>query len=259
MIWVLLPIVWMISTAFKPPQEQFTAPPSLFPVHPTLNNFETIATPWFIRIFSNSLIVASSTAALAIIISILPSYAFARLRFRGKSQLFYLIIISQIFPLAALIIPLYIIFSTLNLLNTYSSLIIAYLAFTIPTAVWLLNGFVRGIPTELEESAQIDGCSRFGAFIRIVLPLLAPGIVATATYVFICAWQEFLFALVLISSDEMKTLTVGILRFLGQYSYAIDWGAIMAACTISSLPVFVLFMLLQRQLVSGLLRGSLKG
>lgn len=259
MIWVLLPIVWMISTAFKPPKEQFAAPPLLFPLNPTLTNFETIATPWFIRIFLNSLVVALSTTVIVILLSILPSYAFARLRFRFRKQLFYTLIFSQMFPLAALIIPIYAMVSTLKLIDTYYALIIANLTFTVPTSVWLLRSFVLGIPTELEEAAQIDGCSTLKAFLRIVLPLLTPGMLSTATYIFIVTWQEFLFALTFISLDEMKTLAVGILRFIGQYSYAIDWGAVMAASTVASVPTFILFVLLQKQLVSGLLRGALKG
>jgi multiple sugar transport system permease protein/raffinose/stachyose/melibiose transport system permease protein len=162
------------------------------------------------------------------------------------------------FPLAALIIPIYAIISNLRLLNTYYSLVIADLTFTVPTSVWLLRSFILGVPAELEEAAQIDGCSRLKAFIKIVLPILAPGIASTAAYIFIAVWQEFMFALTFISSDEMKTLTVGFLRFIGQYSYAIDWGAVMAACTVASIPVFRLFMLLQRQLIAGLLRGALK-
>lgn len=259
LVWILLPIVWMISTAFKPPKEQFTAPPLLLPVNPTLSNFETIATPWFIRIFLNSLIVALSTTVIVIGLSILPSYAFARLRFRFRKELFYTLIFSQMFPLAALIIPIYAMVFTLKLIDTYYALIIANLTFTVPTSVWLLRSFVLGIPTELEEAAQIDGCSTLKAFLKIVLPLLTPGMLSTATYIFIVTWQEFLFALTFISLDEMKTLAVGILRFIGQYSYAIDWGAVMAASTVASVPTFILFVLLQKQLVSGLLRGALKG
>jgi multiple sugar transport system permease protein/raffinose/stachyose/melibiose transport system permease protein len=195
---------------------------------------------------------------IAIGISIPSSYVFARLKFKAKGLLFSILIFSQMFPLAALIIPIYAIISNLRLLNTYYSLVIADLTFTVPTSVWLLRSFILGVPAELEEAAQIDGCSRLKAFIKIVLPILAPGIASTAAYIFIAVWQEFMFALTFISSDEMKTLTVGILRFIGQYSYAIDWGAVMAACTVASIPVFILFMLLQRQLIAGLLRGALK-
>ncbi len=257
-IWILLPIVWMVSTAFKPPKEQFTAPPLLFPLNPTLSNFETIATPWFIRIFVNSLIVSTSTTAIVIGMSLLPSYSFARFRFRLRRHIFYTLIFSQMFPLAALIIPIYMIVFTFNLLDTYYALVIANLTFTVPTSVWLMRSFILGIPVELEEAALIDGCSKISAFARIVLPLLGPGIASTTTYIFILTWQEFLFALTFISLDEMKTLTVGILRFIGQYAYAIDWGAVMAASTVASVPVFVLFMLLQRQLIAGLLKGALK-
>jgi multiple sugar transport system permease protein/raffinose/stachyose/melibiose transport system permease protein len=155
-----------------------------------------------------------------------------------------------------LVVPIYEIMGDWHLLNTYFALIVAYLTFTVPVAVWLLRGFLAGLPVELEEAARIDGCTRMGAFFRIVVPISAPGISATATYVFFLSWQEFLFALTFLSGN-MQTLPVGVLGYIGEHTT--DWGLLMAASSLVCVPVFVLFLFLQRQFIAGLVQGSVKG
>ena len=257
LIFVLFPFAWMVSIALKTPEEQFRVPPTLLPSHFTLQNFLTLSQhPVFIYFFLNSILIASTTTLLVVFVTIFCAYSFSRLKFPGRTSLLSIIILTQLFPLAAIIVPIYIIMSRVRLINTYFSLIIAYLSFTVPISVWLLRGFIQGIPPELEEAAMVDGCGRLQAFIKIILPLSRPGIAATAAYIFFVSWQEFMFALTFITDEYKRTLTVGILDFVGQYTT--DWGSLMAASVCICLPVFVLFLMLQKQLITGLTRGALK-
>ncbi|GBC74942.1 Inner membrane ABC transporter permease protein YcjP [archaeon HR06] len=254
---VIWPILWMISFSFKSPEEQFRVPPTLTIEKFTLYNFERGIKHAVPRFLFNSFLVSSLTAIIVIIFSIFSAYSLTRFNFRWRKQILYIIILTQAFPLAAIIIPLYRIMFDLKLLDTYMSLIIAYLTFTVPTGVWLLRGFLQSIPLELEEAALIDGCNRLNAFIRIVLPLMRPGITTTIAYIFIVTWQEFMFALTFISSPELKTLPVGVLVFIGQLGL-VEWGALMAGSMLAFLPVFALFLFLQKQLIAGLTAGALK-
>lgn len=257
LIFVLFPFAWMVSIALKTPEEQFRVPPTLLPSHFTLQNFLTLSQhPVFIHFFLNSILIASTTTLLVVFVTIFCAYSFSRLKFPGRTSLLSIIILTQLFPLAAIIVPIYIIMSRVGLINTHFSLIIAYLSFTVPISVWLLRGFIQGIPPELEEAAMVDGCGRLQAFIKIILPLSRPGIAATAAYIFFVSWQEFMFALTFITDEHKRTLTVGILDFVGQYTT--DWGSLMAASVCICLPVFVLFLILQKQLITGLTRGALK-
>lgn len=257
LIFVLFPFAWMVSIALKTPEEQFRVPPTLLPSHFTLQNFLILSQhPVFIYFFLNSILIASTTTLLVVFVTIFCAYSFSRLKFPGRTSLLSIIILTQLFPLAAIIVPIYIIMSRVGLINTYFSLIIAYLSFTVPISVWLLRGFIQGIPPELEEAAMVDGCGRLQAFIKIILPLSRPGIAATAAYIFFVSWQEFMFALTFITDEYKRTLTVGILDFVGQYTT--DWGSLMAASVCICLPVFVLFLILQKQLITGLTRGALK-
>jgi len=258
MLFVLFPFAWMLSTALKSPEEQFKIPPTLLPSVPTLHNFSSVLHhSMFIDYFLNSLLIASATTLLVIIVTLFSAYSFSRLTFPGRKMSSCLIIFSQLFPLAAIIVPIYGIMSTIGLINTRFSLVIANFSFTVPISVWLLRGFLEGIPYELEEAAMIDGCSRLQAFLRIILPLSRPGMAATSAYIFFVSWQEFMFALTFITDEAKRTLPVGILDFVGQYET--NWGNLMAASILICLPVFILFMVLQRQLVAGLTKGSLKG
>jgi multiple sugar transport system permease protein/raffinose/stachyose/melibiose transport system permease protein len=247
----------MVSTSFKTEPDQFRTPPTFLPKELTLANYKQALEPKFLRYFINSFIVTISTTIIVILIALFSSYAFSRLKFRGRKFLLKIIILTQLFPLIVIIIPIYMIFTKFRLINTYISLIIAYLTFTLPVGVWILRGFFKGIPYNLEEAAMVDGCTRLGAFLKIVLPLARPGISATAVYIFIVTWQEFMFALTFLTGEKMRTLPVGILDFIRQYG--INWGGLMAASILITVPVFILFLILQRQFISGLTQGSVKG
>lgn len=251
------PILWMLSVALKSPQETFVFPPTFLPAAPTLVNFEKALNPVFLRYGFNSILVATSTTVLTLIFAVFSSYSFSRLRFRGRKPLLVVILLTQLLPLAVLIVPIFRILGGLGLLDTYPSLIIAYLTFTIPVAVWFLRGFFHGIPYELEEAAMIDGCTRLRAFASVILPLSLPGISATGTYVFFVTWQEMLFSLAFMTSKSMRTLPIGVLDFIGEH--VTDWGALMAASVLVCVPVFLLFMFMQNQLIAGLTEGAIKG
>jgi ABC-type glycerol-3-phosphate transport system permease component len=258
LFFVLFPFMQMLSTSLKRPDELFTIPPRWIPKHISFENFaQALKYKQFIGYFMNSLIVSIVTCILVIVISVLATYGFTRLEFRGRRFLLTMILFSQMFCISAIIIPLYKIMGSLGLLNSFPGLIIAYLAFTVPVAIWLLRGFLLHLPADMEEAAMIDGASQIQAFFRVVLPLLRPGIGATAAYVFFLTWQEFLFALVFMTEQKLRTLPVGIMDFKGQYET--NWGTMMAASVLISIPVFLLFTLIQRQLIAGLTEGATKG
>jgi len=259
LFFVLFPFAVMVSMSLKAPDEQFTSPPYLVPKRPTLDNYFHVfgRGSMFARYFLNSFLVASLATLVVLVVALFSSYGYARLIFPGRSFFLVLILLSQLFPLAAIIVPLYRIMSTTRLIDTYVSLVIGYLTFSVPVGVWFLRGFFLSIPKELEEAAMIDGCSRFQAFWRVVVPLVRPGVGATAAYLFFITWQEFMFALTFITSETKRTLPVGIFDFVGQYET--NWGNLMAASVLICIPVFILFLFVQRQLVGGLTQGAVKG
>jgi ABC-type glycerol-3-phosphate transport system permease component len=251
------PLLFMLSTSVKLPDAVFTTPPTLLPRAITLDNYRAILGLDYVRFFFNSLVVAAGTTVLALVFGIGSSYAFSRLHFRGRKPLLIAIILTQLLPLAVLIIPIYRIARSLGLLNTYPGLMMAYLTFDLPVAIWLMRGFYVGIPRELEHAAQIDGASAFQAFRQVTLPLAVPGIMATAAYCFFMAWQDFMFALVFMTDNDKRTLPLGVLSYIGEHQT--DWGKLMAASVLLMVPVFVIFALVQRQFVVGLTRGAVKG
>ena len=251
------PLLFMISTSVKLPDAVFTTPPTLLPRAITLDNYRAILGLDYVRFFFNSLVVAAGTTVLALVFGIGSSYAFSRLHFRGRKPLLIAIILTQLLPLAVLIIPIYRIARSLGLLNTYPGLMMAYLTFDLPVAIWLMRGFYVGIPRELEDAAQIDGASAFQAFRQVTLPLAVPGIMATAAYCFFMAWQDFMFALVFMTDNDKRTLPLGVLSYIGEHQT--DWGKLMAASVLLMVPVFLIFALVQRQFVVGLTRGAVKG
>ncbi|MEI6156890.1 MAG: carbohydrate ABC transporter permease, partial [Atribacterota bacterium] len=256
---VLFPFTLMLSMSLKAPDEQFTSPPYLIPHRPTMENYIEVfgQGSMFARYFLNSILVAFGTTVVVLGVSIFSSYGYARLAFPGKSVLFTLLLLSQLFPLAAIIVPLYRIMSQAGLIDSFFSLIVGYLAFSVPVGVWLLRSFFLGIPRDLEEAAVIDGCTRMQAFWKIVIPLARPGIGATAAYILFITWQEFMFALTFITTQNKRTLPVGIFDFVGQYET--NWGNLMAASILICIPVFILFLFVQKQLVGGLTEGAVKG
>ncbi len=257
LFFILFPFAQMLSTAFKNATEQFALPVTFLPHQVTLINFQqALQYAPFFRYFLNSLGVSVVTTVLAVFISLLGAYGFSRLQFPGRKFFLTLIVFSQMFCLAAIIIPIYRILAGLNLIDSYPGLIIAFLTFSVPIAIWLLRSFLHNIPPQLEEAAHIEGASKFQAFWRVVVPLLQPAVGATGAYVFFLTWQDFLFPLVIMNGKEHRTLPIGIMDFVGQYET--NWGNLMAASIILVLPVLVIFVFIQRQLISGLVEGAVK-
>ena len=252
-----IPLLWMVSTSVKTPDEVFRVPPTLLPGSVTLEHYAAVLGLDYLRFFWNSLIVASGTTALTLFFGIFAAYSFSRLRFRGRKPLLIVIILTQLLPATVLIVPIYRMVGQLGLLNTHPGLIIAYLTFDLPVVIWLMRGFFFGIPRDLEEAAQLDGATHLRAFLQVTLPLAAPGVVATGAYAFFMAWQDFMFALAFMSSNEMRTLPLGVLGYIGEHQT--DWGKLMAASVLLMVPIFIIFVAVQRQFVSGLTRGAVKG
>jgi ABC-type glycerol-3-phosphate transport system permease component len=255
----LLPYIWILSTALKNFSEVFTIPIRLIPRQMTLENFKAVIYGQmdFGQKFMNSLIVTIATTILSVALSTPCAYALTRFKMRGKRVLLQTILVSQMIPLAVLLIPLYIIIVKLGLLNTFTSLVVANLTFSVPFVVWVLYGFFTGLPISIEESAMIDGCSRFQTLVRIVLPSAAPGLAASSAYTFITAWQEYMFALTFIDSQKKFTLPIALTSYIGQYGT--QWGNLMAASLLVTLPVIVLFFGIQTLMVKGLTAGAVKG
>jgi multiple sugar transport system permease protein/raffinose/stachyose/melibiose transport system permease protein len=247
----------MLSVSFKPNNEPFAIPVRLIPENPTLDNYRNAIYPEFQRYFLNSIIVSLATIAISIPVGLLAAYSFSRFQLRLLTFLMIMIILAQTFPVGAMIIPIYQLMNNLELLNSYAALIIAYLTITLPVTTWMLRGFVRSIPIDLEEAAMVDGCTRLQAFFRIVVPLARPGIAATTVWIAVVTWQEFLFALAFTTTRDMRTLPVGMNDFVGQYG--IRYGELMASAVMISIPIVALFFFLQKQFVAGLTAGATKG
>ena len=255
---MLFPIYWMVITAFKPGRDILTITPKWFPAPFTLDNFQdAIARPFFLDDVRNSLVIVGVMLVLALLISFLAAVATARFGFRGRNAFLVMIIGVQMVPLNALIIPLYLMLDRAGQVDALPGVIAIYLAVVLPFMIWTLRGFVANIPAELEESAMIDGCTRVGAFFRITFPLVGPGLVATAIFGFIQAWNEYIIAYVLLSSPNNQTLTVWLASFTTNHGP--QWGPLMAAATLTGLPVVAFFLLLQRYLAGGLTAGAVKG
>ncbi len=254
---VLLPFFWMFSVSLKPATEPFAIPAELWPRSPTFDNYILALRPEFQRYFLNSLIVSTATLLITIPLALLAAYSLTRFQFWLLSVFLGLVVLAQFFPAGAIIIPIYKIVRWAGLLDTYPSLIIAYITVTLPVAIWMMRGFLMRVPKTLEEAAAIDGAKPLRAFVDIVIPLARPGIIATSVWVLIVTWQEFLFALSFTSSKEMRTLPVGMNDYIGQYG--IRYGELMASSVMISLPVIVLFFFLQRQFVAGLTTSAVKG
>ena len=252
------PAYWMVSTSFKEPKDVLVTNPPLFPTSFSLENyFLAFEKEYFIGSIINSAIVVSATVVVSVVLALTASFALARIQFRGKSTFTVLILLVQMVPLTALIIPLFLQLSSLGLVNTQPGLIITYIAFVLPFVIWTLRGFLMGIPQELEEAALVDGCSRPKAFVYIIFPLMAPGLVATGVYAFIQAWNEFLLAYIIMASQENQTLPVWLAGFTTRTGT--EWGPLMAASVIAAIPAVVLFLIFQKKLAVGVTAGAIKG
>ena len=255
---MVFPVYWMVSTAFKPGHDILSYTPQFIPTHPVLSNFtDAIHQQFFWNAVKNSLIVTSVVVVLSLVLAFLAALALAKFSFYGRKPFIVVILGVQMVPLAALIIPLYILMSRVHQVDKLSGVIVMYLTFVLPFAVWTLRGFLLGVPKELEESAMVDGATRFGAFVRILLPLLGPGLVATSIFAFIQAWNEFIIAYVFLHTPEKQTLMVWLASFTTLRGT--DWGPLMAGATLCSLPVIIFFVLVQRKIAFGLTAGAVKG
>jgi N,N'-diacetylchitobiose transport system permease protein len=254
---MLFPVYWMVATAFKPGRDILRVDPKFIPSPATLANFDdAIHRPYFWDNVKNSVIIVCAVVLLSLAIGFLAAVAIARFNFYGRRAFIAVIIGVQMIPTAAMIIPLYILLARANQVDRLSGVIVTYLTFVLPFTVWTLRGFVMGIPRDLEEAAMVDGCTRFGAFLRVLVPLIAPGLVATSIFAFVQAWNEFIFAYVLLSSQENQTLTVWLASFTTLRGT--DWGPLMAGATLTSLPVVVFFALVQRRVAFGLTAGAVR-
>ncbi len=251
------PFYWAIVASLTPEARLFEAP-SLLPVHPVLDHYRALfAQRSFWLPIRNSLIVALNTTALCLALGSLCAWALARLRFRGKTAVLGFILAVTMFPQISIVSPLYLLLRKLGLIDTYPGLILPYLTFAMPLTVWLLVGFFRQLPRELEEAARVDGASRFRAFREVILPLSLPGLATTAILTFVYCWNEFLFALSFTLGPERQTVPVAIALFRGQYQ--VPWGEILAAAVVATAPVAILVLIFQRRIVQGLTAGAVKG
>jgi multiple sugar transport system permease protein len=262
LLFSMLPMVWMLITSVKSQFAALQYPPAFWPAEPTLEQYVRLLSPaydtgaQFLRYMLNSIWVSLATTVLGVMVAVPAAYAFSRFRFPGRHALFFSVLFRNMFPAVVFLMPLFIMMRWMGLVNTYSSLIITYLTFGLPLSIWLLKGFYDNIPVELEQAARMDGCTRFQAFFLVVMPLSAPGIIATAIYAFITAWNEYVYALTFLNSDEKLTLPVGLQRFFTEY--ATNWPGLMAASFIMSVPVVVMFLILQKYFVRALTEGAVK-
>ena len=255
---MVFPVYWMVSTAFKRPFEVLSYTPELIPSPATLSNFEdAINRPNFWSSVANSLIVVIAVTVFSMVLAFLAALALAKFRFYGRAALVVVIIGVQMVPLNALIIPLYVLLSKAGQVDKLTGVIVTYLTFVLPFCVWTLRGFMLGVPRELEEAAMVDGSTRFGAFVRVVLPLVAPGLVATSIFAFIQVWNEYILAYVLLQSQDKHTLTVWLAQFTTLRGT--EWGPLMAAASLTALPVVVFFVLIHRRIAFGLTAGAVRG
>jgi len=256
---MVFPVFWMISTAFKSNDEIVSYTPTWFSLHPTIAHFRAaIHAPFFWPDVRNSLIIVGATVGISIALSFLAAVALAKYRFGGRKLFIVLVIGIQMLPQAGLIIPLYVVLARYHQVNALTGVIVTYMTFALPFCVWTLRGFIINIPRELEEAAMVDGNTRLGAFLKILLPLAAPGLVATSVFAFITSWNEYIFARVLLSDQGKQTLTVWLSYFLGSSRHT-DWGALMAGSTLTAIPVLIFFLLIQRRIAFGLTAGAVKG
>ncbi len=257
-IFAFFPIYWMLATSLRPNTEVFAFPPTLLPQTYTLEHYQNfIRNPQLLRYLGNSLLIASTTAISSLIVSTYAAYAFSKFRFTGRRSLMFLVLSAQMFPQALLLITLYLMFAQLKLLNTYLVLVLSFTTFTLPLCIWMLKGYFDQIPSDLIEAAKVDGANQLQIIHRVLVPITKPALVATGLFAFMRGWNDFIYALTLVGKDK-QTLPPGlVLTYVGEFQA--QWADMMAASLLVSLPLVIGFIIFQRQIVSGLTAGAVKG
>ncbi len=253
---VVTPFAWMVLSSFKSPPEINGVINGFLPQHLYLGNYQKLADTDYFQYFINSLLVAAGTTVISLVLAVLAGYGFARFRFVGNRALLLAVVTMQMFPAVLMAIPLYKIMRNLGLLDNRGGLVLVYVTFALPFCVWMLRNYFLGVPIELEEAAMIDGCGRFGALWRVVLPPALPGIAAAGAFCIILVWDEFLYSNTFINTDSKRTLSVGLASLMGEYTT--DWGRLMAAGVLMIIPVILIFAFLQRYLTQ-IAGGGVKG
>lgn len=255
---VVWPFLWLLVTSLKDPQDIMAIPTDLFPKKFSLKFFKLCFTDHHLgKNLLNSVIVSTAAMLLSIAVALPAAYAFSRYNFKFKQFWQRFILVSNMFPIIAIVTPMFIIFKKMKLINTYWGLIIPSVITVMPMAIWTMIAFIKTLPFELEEAAMIDGCSRFQSVLRIVVPLCAPGVFTTGIIAFIGAWNEMMFSLILVTKDAMRTVPVAIAMFPGEYT--VPWGDMAAASIISTLPIIIVVLICQKKIVAGLTTGAVKG
>lgn len=258
LIFLVFPIYWLFISSLKPTEDLFLVPARLFPARISTENFVEVFTQTSIaRYFLNSVITSVLVTALTMLVSVLGAYSLTKYRYPGRELISKLILLAYIFPGILILFPLHQLVVKLGVNNSLLGLIMANLTFTVPFSLWMLRAFFEQLPVSLEESAMIDGCNKFGAFLRVLLPLATPGILAGCVFAFILSWNEYMFALVFVTNDAIKTLPLGVAGFLGHLTIA--WGLLLASAVTAVLPIVLVFMFFQRYLVQGISAGAVKG
>jgi len=257
-LWTAIPFYWMVATSLKHDKEIYGYEATLIPQQPTLANYATVfrETPYLMYL-RNSVVVAVGSTVLSMIIAVLGAYAIARLNFPGRAMVARGLVFTYLVPTSLLFIPMFALMSVLRLTDSLHGLIIAYLGFDVPFCTWLLMGYFKSVPVELEEAARVDGCNRIGALLRVVLPMSLPALVVVTFFSFTHAWNEFLYAYVFTSTTSARTLTTGLVNFMSQDVFF--WGPLMASTVMSALPPVIMFLVFQRWVVKGLTLGGVKG
>ncbi len=254
----LLPLLWMLSTSLKPPREVLATPPTLIPAAPTLENFARLLNQTaFVSYFLNSMTVAGLTVLLTMAVGSAGAYSLTRFAFPGRESIARLILCTYMFAPIMIVVPIYILARRAGIVDTHTALVLSYSSFCLPFSLWLLRAFFQSIPLDLEEAALVDGAGRLRALIYIVAPLALPGLIATSIFTFTLAWNDYIFTRILIISDELKTLPVGVQDLFS--AAVVDWGLVMAAGMLITIPALAFFMAVQRHLIAGWGTGGLKG
>ncbi len=255
---VLAPFLWMLLTSFKTNPETLRYPPTFMPDSFDVKNYiRGWSSMRFGKYFGNTLYVSLATTVVSVLIGSLGGYALARFRIPGERLLVLGILVTRMFPPVVFLVPFFIFLRRLNLVDTFGGLILSYTVFSLPLAIWMLRGFFRNVPKQLEEAAMIDGCSRMGAFFRIIVPLSSPGVATTGVFCFILAWNEFMFANTLILTETKRLLTVSLVASISEY--LVEWNVLMAGSILTTIPVILMYLFMQKYITGGLTDGSVVG